>query len=260
MTKKASDFIVAVDDGHEHDPPNEGKRTPYIPGVGIIYENEFNRAAADFLLEALKRCGFRTVHTSVGDKFTSLAQRAKIANDANADIFVSIHYNHSGQAHPGSPGAQGVETLYYPEARAQKLAATVHKYLLRGTPQVNRGIKPRPDLVVLNSTKMPAILVEAGFMDDELAGYREAKLMKSQAFQKEVAEEICQGVCEYFGVSYVDPQQVDDGSPEVKTRFYRLYLDGKHVMSFQQKQNLVNAVSDALNKDTESIRVEKIYV
>ncbi|RAL24019.1 N-acetylmuramoyl-L-alanine amidase [Thermoflavimicrobium daqui] len=208
---QASNYLVALDDGHGltdaqgNFSPTPGKRTPNIPGVGVIYENEFNRKVVQYLDEALKRCGFKTILTAPGDYDHSLASRCKRANDANADIFISCHYNHSGQSHPGNPGAQGVETYYYPETRSKRLAESVHKYVRTGTDQVDRGVKEWGELYVLRNTRMPACLIEFGFMDDEKWNYREAKLMKNEAFQRESAEQTAMGVCDYFGVKYIPP-------------------------------------------------------
>lgn len=54
---------------------------------------------------------------------------------------------------------------------------------------------------VLHETRMPAALIEYGFMDDP--SLREARLMLDVDFHKECAKETAQGICEYFGVKYV---------------------------------------------------------
>jgi N-acetylmuramoyl-L-alanine amidase len=78
------------------------------------------------------------------------------------------------------------------------VAECILKYLKTGTPQKNRGII-ESNFHMLREAKMPAILSENGFMDNK----REAMLMINKAFQNEVAREICQGICNYFGVKYI---------------------------------------------------------
>ncbi len=54
--------LIAVDAGHGMD--TAGKRTPTFPDGTIMKENEFNRATAKFLVEALERNGFKTLLTA----------------------------------------------------------------------------------------------------------------------------------------------------------------------------------------------------
>jgi N-acetylmuramoyl-L-alanine amidase len=86
-------FLIAIDDGHGLNPPTPGKRTPNIPGVGVIYENQFNKAVANLLNEELKRCGFRTLLVAPTDVDTPLLIRTTLANTNNANAYVAIHYN-----------------------------------------------------------------------------------------------------------------------------------------------------------------------
>ena len=197
--------IVAISDGHEMD--TAGKRTPAIVELGgrVIHENEFNKAVALKLEEDLKRCGFTVINVSSTDN-DSLADRVNRANAAKADIFVAIHYNaYDGVFNDYDPEGLSVH-IYGKGGEAEKLANAVHKYLIQGTPQKDRGIVVS-NFYVLRNTVMPAILTENGFMDNK----REALLMIDEAFQTEVATEHARGICEYFGVSYVD--DTISGSP-----------------------------------------------
>lgn len=66
-------YLIALDDGHGLSPnPTPGKRTPNIPEIGVIYENQFNRAVVNFLSTELKRCGFRTLLVAPTDVDTPL--------------------------------------------------------------------------------------------------------------------------------------------------------------------------------------------
>jgi N-acetylmuramoyl-L-alanine amidase len=210
-------YLVALDDGHGMETP--GKRTPIFPpgsgmvselGENFMHENEFNRAVVAKMKVHLERCGIKTLLVAAGDKDVPLKTRTDLANAKGANVYVSIHAN----ANTGKWGnAKGVETYCYPGAKdSRKLAEIVHKYLIQHTPQVNRGVR-EADLHVLRETKMPAILIEAGFMDN----LEEAKLLLSDAFRSEVAEEASRGVCEYLGVAWVDEKKPESAKPAKPT-------------------------------------------
>ena len=193
-----SKYIVALDDGHGLE--TIGKETPIMPDISRrIKENEFNHAVKVKLMETLKRCDINTVDCSPSRIDTPLAQRSKVANDAKADILVSIHYNAFDGKFDTHQG--GLCIFHYPgSTKGKKLAECIHKYLKNGTKQIDRGVLSQ-DFHMLRVTKMPAVLSENGFMDDRY----DASLMLNESFQTEVAEEHCQGICEYLGVVYISP-------------------------------------------------------
>lgn len=190
--------LIALDDGHGMQ--TAGKRTPSIPELGgrVIHENEFNREVVKYLDQELKRCGFNTLLVAPTDADTSLKSRTDLANSKGADAFISIHYNaFDGKFDDYDP--EGLSVHIYPGSKeGRKLAECVHKYLIMGTSQKDRGIKEN-NFHVLRETKMVAILSENGFMDNK----REAMLMLNVDFQKEVAIEHAKGICDYFGVKYI---------------------------------------------------------
>ena len=84
------------------------------------------------------------------------------ANSWPADIFVSLHCN------AANTEAHGTEVLVYATGgEAEKLADCIQRQIVDSCGTVDRGIKERPHLVVLNSTDMPAVLVEMAFIDNE---------------------------------------------------------------------------------------------
>lgn len=197
---QATDILIGLDDGHGME--TKGKRTPYIEELGrFVHENEFNRAVVRLLDIELRRCGFKTLLVAPTDADTSLQERTKLANSKGADAFISIHYDAmDGEFDGEGKDPEGITVFHHPNsANGKKLANAVSKYLKQGTKQQNRGVKTRDNLHVLNASNMPAILTENGFMDNK----REALLMVDVAFQKEVAREHAQGICEYFNVGYI---------------------------------------------------------
>jgi N-acetylmuramoyl-L-alanine amidase len=200
-------YLVALDDGHGMQ--TAGKRTPEIPELDdrVIHENEFNRSVVNYLSEELKRSGIDTLLVAPTDADTSLFARVSLANKNNADLYVSIHYNAlDGKFDSKDPSGHSIH-IYTGSRKSRRLAECIHKYLIGGTEQIDRGIV-ESNFHVLRESNMPAILSENGFMDNK----RESLLMIDKDFQKEVAVEHAKGICDYFGVKYV---------PEVRT-VYRL--------------------------------------
>jgi len=208
--------LIAIDDGHGMETP--GKRTPFFPGTTqFMHENEFNRKVAEYLKLYLERCGFDTLMVAPTDANTPLKDRADLADKAGADFYISIHAN----ALNGIWGPQeGVATYHYPgSAKSNTAAIIIHRYLAKGTKQKDRGVLTA-DFYVLRETDMPAVLVECAFMDN----LKEAQLLLTDAYRKECADEICQGICEYHGAAYV-PAVVSVTVQEFQ-RAFRLEVDG----------------------------------
>ena len=102
--------------------------------------------------------------TRTHDEYLSLAARYKMANKWGADYFISVHHNSFN-----TPGANGYEVLYYWKSdKGSELADSLCQYVSRNFPHMrNRGLKPRKGTAVLRGTRMPAILIEAGFISSE---------------------------------------------------------------------------------------------
>ncbi|WMJ90610.1 N-acetylmuramoyl-L-alanine amidase [Anaerocolumna sp. MB42-C2] len=202
-------YLVAVDSGHGME--TAGKRTPPIPEDWFgkkkgesIHEKEFNKPTAEYLIKALNRCGFNTINVSPGITDVPLTNRWRAANTAKADIFVSKHYN----ASTGKWGsANGIETIIsqYAGTGSKRLAKSVQEELVKAHKRNDRGVKTDIlqsciNIAVLHNTIMPAILTESGFMDN----LTEAKSMLDMNFQKADAEATCRGICNFFGITYIE--------------------------------------------------------
>jgi N-acetylmuramoyl-L-alanine amidase len=230
--KKSSDLLIALDDGHGIG--TAGKRTPYIPSLGRqIKENEFNAAVTFYLKEELERCGFRTLLTAPTDYDTPLTMRTNLANSMGADILISNHFNAmDGEFDGHGKDPEGMSIHIYPGAKnGRKLAEHVAHYLRGGTKQKYRGIVEQ-NLHMTREFNRAAILIENGFMDNE----REALLMVNEDFQRECAMEQAQGVCKYFGVSYMSSDhkthdKLGASKSEVKGQYVSSELTGKRVES-----------------------------
>ena len=205
-------YLLIVDAGHDKDTP--GKRTPRFLDGTQIKEYEFNRPTADNIIEIAKRNGIDTFDTAPEHTEVLLKTRVDRANKAAKDflvkhpsakiVFVSVHYNAHKETWDES-NAQGCETFHMPgSVKGKALAEAVHAEIIKGTKQINRGVKTA-NFHVLVYTSMPAILCEFGFMDDPT----EALRMKDPAFQDECAREVIDGVCKYLDIyTEVDPSKV----------------------------------------------------
>lgn len=113
--------------------------------------------------EKLEADGFPVIFTRTTDIYQQPIEKARIANASGGDYFVSIHRNSS----PNPNTYSGVQTLVYsdsgiPAQLARSINAEMEKV---GFPDL--GVSVRPNLVVLRRTQMPAVLVEAGFINTD---------------------------------------------------------------------------------------------
>jgi N-acetylmuramoyl-L-alanine amidase len=184
---------IAIDNGHGLN--TAGKRTSIMPDGKIIKEWEFNYPTAKKLGNLLKYNGFNIMYVSDTEEDTSLKIRTDRANNAKANLFVSIHYN----AYQGTWGNHGgIETYHYPNSvKGKELADLIQEELIKETGLRNRGVKSA-NFQVLRESNMTAILCECGFMDN----IEEAKLMLDEDYQMKCARAIAKGICKYFGVEY----------------------------------------------------------
>lgn len=141
------------------------------------------------LKDLLEEAGARVVLTRNEDIFISLYERSFIANNLNAELFVSIHSNF----HPKSE-VKGVEVYYYPGRKESALLAkSVETKMIESTHQNSLGVKTN-DFVVIRETDMPSILVELGF----LSNYEEENIISTPAYKETAANGIFEGIVEYY--------------------------------------------------------------
>lgn len=151
-------------------------------------EKEDNLALTLAVGALLEEMGFEVFYTRTEDIYQAPFRKASIANEEGADLFVSIHRNSSGMPNQ----YQGVETLVYSERGLPEIAAENINRQLEEVGYINLGIDERPGLIVLNSTQMPAVLVEAGFINSDVDNQ-----LFTEKFQ-ETARAIADGIAESF--------------------------------------------------------------
>jgi N-acetylmuramoyl-L-alanine amidase len=174
--------VVVIDPGHG------GSDRGGMPGQRI--------AEKGFTLDTAKRLGrvlgngtgIKVVLTRDSDAFVSLTERTSIANQyAGRDaVFVSIHFN-AGRRE----GAYGIET-YYNNQRGYRLAALVHPRVIQAMASIDRGVRRR-GYSVLRRNRLPAILVECGF----LTNHAEAARISDPRSRERLARAIADAIVRY---------------------------------------------------------------
>lgn len=134
--------------------------------------------------EILQNDGLEVGYTRTADVYNSPIEKAQIANRNDADLFVSIHRN----ASPNPNMYSGVQTLIYDDSGIKADMARNINTQLSQAGFNDLGISVRPNLAILKKTKMPAVLVEVGFINSDI---------DNQIFDQnfdEIANAIAQGI------------------------------------------------------------------
>lgn len=112
---------------------------------------------------ALERRGIQAEYTRVSDVYDTPYEKAVMGNMSDTDFFVSLHRN----AMPVPGSGSGVESLVFSKGGAAGLLAENIDDRLAAIGWMDLGVKERPGLVVLRKTRLPAVLVEVGFIDNK---------------------------------------------------------------------------------------------
>jgi N-acetylmuramoyl-L-alanine amidase len=212
---------IAIDAGHGLNTP--GKRTP--SGEREWTFNNKVVLAATTKLNTFQNVQLLRLDDPTGTIDVPLKIRTDRANAWRADALVSIHHN----AYLGAWGPHGgIETYTLPGAsqKSRAIAALVHPLLVKSMGLRDRGIKTS-NLHMLRESKMPAILVEGGFMDSTI----DIKVLLDNQKLIEQGEAIAEGIAAYFnlkskvGVSKVIFYKYGDTGPAIgslQKKFNRL--------------------------------------
>ncbi|PYI84812.1 MAG: hypothetical protein DME54_02290 [Verrucomicrobia bacterium] len=180
-------------------------------------EKDFALDVARKLCALLQTKGLRVIMTREGDYFVPLDVRAQIANAARNSIFVSIHFNATND----DPDATGFEIFSFTPRGAPStsdnavtptslsmqagtvvdnqslaLSACIYHSLLGHIPEFDRGIK-RARFAVLRLTRVPAVLVEGGFLTER----GESRLIANKDWRDKLAAAISVGIENYHSLA-----------------------------------------------------------
>ena len=180
---------IYIDQGHNPENPNAGAEGNGLREQDLVFVigqrlADLLRANPDYEVKLSRPTADTLLGTS---NSTSLAARVNDANRWGADYFISLHTNAAA-----SSSATGTEAYVYSRnSRAYDFAEAILTNLTETTGLRDRGVKERPGLYVLRKTKMPATLVELGFITNP----RDASLMENSP--RLFAEGIYRGILEY---------------------------------------------------------------
>lgn len=146
-------YKIMLDAGHGGNDP------------GAVYggrqEKDDNLRLAMAVGNILSQNGIDVVYTRTDDVYQSPIEKARLANASGADYFISFHRNSSPEPNQYS----GVETMVYNQSGRKLTMAQNINRALENIGFKNLGVKSRPGLVVLRRTRMPALLIETGFIN-----------------------------------------------------------------------------------------------
>ena len=229
-----------------HRVPNVGKVQTIVvdPGHGGYdkgqvsrygYEKDFALDVARKLRPLLLSKGLRVIMTREGDYFVPLEVRAQIANKARDSIFVSIHFNASNDDRNATgfeifsftprgapstsdsavaPSALSTQPGSAVDAQSLALSACIYHSLLGHIPEYDRGIK-RARFAVLRLTKVPAVLIEGGFLTEQ----GQCRLIAQKEWRAKLAHAISVGIESYraLGIKKQPPLLVADYRKQIKS-------------------------------------------
>ncbi|MGI6344635.1 MAG: N-acetylmuramoyl-L-alanine amidase family protein [Bacillota bacterium] len=172
------------------DPGHGGAGSPGCVYAGIV-ERDVALELSLLLRDELAQRGYRVIMTRDTDQAVSLEERAALANKGGADLFISIHLN----AHDVA-SVNGIETWFNPHTNSESsaLAEHVQRSLVAATGAKDRGTYPSTSLYLTREVRLPACLVEAGYLSNEA----EREKLNSEAYRQQVARGIADGVDAYL--------------------------------------------------------------
>ena len=182
--KEVYDKVLLLDAGH-------GGKDPGTSGNGM-QEKNLNLTIAQKIAQKLQGSGIKVYMTRDSDVYPENSTRAKTANDI-ADLMVSIHMN------SGPETANGTETLYQVHTNdngarltSKQLAEILQGKVVSATGNTNRGAKLWTDVLILNRTTVPSVIVEVIFITNT----GDALKISNPAYQDQVAQAIADGIQE----------------------------------------------------------------
>lgn len=192
--------VICIDPGHGGKDP--GKQ------YANHSEKDFTLALAQEVSQLLRAAGYKVIYTRSSDSYRPRGDRIQLANDRGADLFLSLHFNAAD-----TRDAEGVEVYCMTPAGARStslsggtsstapqpgntldaknvvLAYEMQQTLVRLLPAPDRGVR-RARYDVLANAKMPAILVEGGFMTNS----GDLRKIRDKGYRRKMARAICEGI------------------------------------------------------------------
>ncbi len=188
--------------------PGHGGRDVGAEGR-YYYEKNLTLRLASRVRQYLRKAGFNVIMSRRADAFISLEQRAAIANKHKADIFVSIHFNSASNKKvygletycmsPAGASSSNASKIDYKKYNGNlhdqnnfALAYLMQRAILGTTKALDRGVK-HARFLVLKEVKMPAVLVECGFLSNP----ESERIIGNDRYLDQMARGIAQSIINY---------------------------------------------------------------
>ncbi len=192
VPKNIYDKIVVIDAGHGG--IDEGTKS-----FRGHYEKDYNLMVLKELKNLLDTSdNIKAYYTRLSDEKVSKVARTSLANNLDADLFISIHCNSSEYGN-GEP--YGVEALYSKRKprnsrlENKKLAEILLDNVAEKVNSKKRGVIRREGLYIMHHSKVPASIIEIGYMSNK----SDLKYIIKKSGQKKAAEGIYNGILEALG-------------------------------------------------------------
>lgn len=232
----SKNYIIVLDPGHGG------------LDFGTIYqdlnEKDLTLKIAKYAEEYLKSEGYNVILTRNEDKLIPLKEIGNIANNAKADVFVSIHVNSLED-----PNYKGITDYYYDGKGYEtdervKLARTIGDEILKSDGWVDKGVK-RANFAVLRYTKMPSALIECGFITNK----EDRDRLSKDEILKRLGKNISNGI-----INYLDGQD-KNGYNENSEDYEKLMVDEKNTKDVVDKKaaSTQNEIKSNYNKNENGI-------
>lgn len=231
-------MLVCIDPGHAKS--TAGKRS----FDSSLMEYEFNRAVALWLKYHLERHGVKTIYSCDvnTDKDISLSERCRTANNAKADLFISIHANAYGTTWNS---ANGWEIFHHKNStKGKQLAEAIRKTSIPFLGLRDRGIKT-DDFTVLTKSSMPSVLIEHGFYTN----IEECEKLKSIEFRKKCAIADAKGILNYLGIAWKEDTAetaINDEITMLKNKVGLADETIKYLQAYKYATELIHKIAKAV--------------
>ncbi|NMG58570.1 N-acetylmuramoyl-L-alanine amidase [Geitlerinema sp. P-1104] len=182
-------IVIVLDPGH-------GGRDPGAVGIGGLSETDIVNPMSHRIRDLLEEQGVRVIMTREDNRTVDLQPRVELANRVNANLFVSLHANAISMSRPD---VNGIETYYF--QTGEQLARTLHRSLLDATGGPDRGVRTAR-FYVLRHTRMPAVLLELGFV----TGSQDARRLADPEYREVLSQAIARGILQYVRQHCPGPQ------------------------------------------------------
>ncbi|MDN6293483.1 MAG: N-acetylmuramoyl-L-alanine amidase [Alkalibacterium gilvum] len=176
-----AEATIVIDPGH-------GGYDPGAVASSGFLEKDITLNTAQLLSDQLEKSGANVIMTRNTDEFISLNDRVYYAHRANADAFISLHYDAVQVANTVS----GTTTYYYSESE-KNLAEVINNQLTASVPLSNNGVR-HGNYQVLRQNTRPSVLLELGYLNND----HDINVVNTHAYQSSVASAVYSALDLYF--------------------------------------------------------------